>query len=87
MIKVLYDTNIILDIALDRKPFAEYSLKAVNLMDTKINGYINVLTLVNTFYFARKKTGIERARKFIADLRSSTYLMWFTHFYKLQSCS
>ncbi len=68
MKKVLFDTNIILDIALQREPFVEYSLKSVNLIDTKIIGYINILTLVNTFYFARKKTGIDKARKFIADL-------------------
>ncbi len=68
MIKVLFDTNVILDIALNREPFAEHSLKSVNLIDNKIIGYVNVLTLVNTFYFARKKTGIDKARKFIADL-------------------
>lgn len=47
MIKVLYDTNIILDIALQREQFAENSTKAVNVIGEKVTGYVNVLTLVN----------------------------------------
>ena len=68
MKKVLFDTNIILDIALQRKPFVENSLKAVHCIGTKIIGYVNVLTLVNTFYFAKKEIGIEKAREFISDM-------------------
>ena len=68
MIRVLFDTNIILDIAIERKPFVVNSLKAVNLIDVKIIGFINILTLVNTFYYARKKVGIEQAKEFIRDL-------------------
>lgn len=68
MIKVLFDTNIILDVALQREPFVKNSTKAVNLVGEKVVGFINVLTLVNTFYFARKEVGIDKAREFIGDL-------------------
>jgi len=68
MKKVLFDTNIILDVALKREPFVANSLKTINLIDTKIEGYVNILTLINTYYFAHKKVGIDKAKQFIADL-------------------
>lgn len=68
MRKVLFDTNIIIDIALEREPFIKNSLKAIHLVGSEIIGYINVLTLVNTFYYARKKVGIELAKEFINNL-------------------
>ncbi len=68
MIKVLYDTNIILDIALQREPFVEASTKAINAIGDKVIAYVNVLTLVNTFYYTRKEVGIDKAREFIKDI-------------------
>jgi len=76
MIKVLYDTNIVLDVALKREPFFQNSLKAINFSGIKVKGYINLLTLVNTFYYARKETGIEKAREFIRDLLNSFELAY-----------
>lgn len=68
MRKVLFDTNVILDIILEREPHFEYSIKAVNVINKKVIGYIDVLTLVNTFYFARKKVKIEKVKEFIQNL-------------------
>lgn len=68
MKNVLFDTNIVLDIALQREPFVENSLKAIHWIGTKITGYVSVQTLINTYYFAKKAIGIEKAQEFIADL-------------------
>lgn len=53
---------------MQREPFVESSIKAVNVIGEEVTGYVNVLTLVNSFYYARKETGIEKAREFISDI-------------------
>lgn len=68
MIKVLFDTNIILDVALDRQPFVADSLKAINTIGEQTIGFVNVLTLVNTFYIARKEKGTDKAKEFVGEI-------------------
>lgn len=67
--RVLVDTNIILDDLLEREPFvrdAKALLQAIE--DKQIQGYITATTLTDIFYIARKNKGIERARQDIFDL-------------------
>ena len=67
--RVLVDTNIILDDLLEREPFvrdAKALLQAIE--DQQIQGYITATTLTDIFYIARKNKGIERARQHIFDL-------------------
>lgn len=67
--RVLVDTNIILDDLLEREPFvrdAKALLQAIE--DQQIQGYITATTLTDIFYIARKNKGIERARQDIFDL-------------------
>ena len=67
--RVLVDTNIILDALLEREPFfrdAKALLKAIE--NHQIQGYITATTLTDIFYIARKNKGIERAREDICDL-------------------
>ena len=69
MIKVLFDTNVLLDIALDREPFAEHSIKAFQLKSSgKIQIYVNVLTVINTHYFIRKEKDKIKAKEFVVEL-------------------
>lgn len=62
--RVLIDTNIVLDFLLEREPFlndANALLEALRLH--KIEGYVTATTLTNIFYIVRKQTkSIERAR-------------------------
>ncbi len=69
MMRVLLDTNVVLDFLLDREPFAE---SAAAVWETNRRGeivsYVSAITPVNVFYIARKLRGIEEARKVIEGL-------------------
>lgn len=68
--KILIDTNIILDFLLQREPFfqdAELLFKAID--DGKIVGYVTATTLTDIFYIARKHTSsIKQARQAISEV-------------------
>jgi len=69
-VKILIDTNIILDFLLQREPFfqdAELLFKAID--DGKIVGYVTATTLTDIFYIARKHTSsIKQARQAIEEV-------------------
>ena len=53
--KVMIDTNIILDVLLDREPFAENSSKILTLCEKNIlNGIISASSITDIFYIVRK---------------------------------
>lgn len=55
MIKVLFDTNIILDIALRRSLFFEDALRLFSLIDQKvIVGSVTATTVTDIYYISRK---------------------------------
>ncbi|MTJ16357.1 PIN domain-containing protein [Dolichospermum sp. UHCC 0299] len=66
--KILIDTNIILDYLLEREPFlpdAEMLFQAID--SGQIIGYVTATTLTDIFYIARKPTqSIELARQAIS---------------------
>ncbi|MDR3246811.1 MAG: PIN domain-containing protein [Prevotellaceae bacterium] len=67
--KVLLDTNIILDIALMRRPFCEDAIKIFENINTKtLYGYISATTVTDIFYFLRKEYGKEKALNFLKEL-------------------
>ncbi|MBC8230817.1 PIN domain-containing protein [bacterium] len=69
MMRVLIDTNIILDVLFDRQPFVEDAVKLWQLVEAeRVIGYLTATTLTNIFYIARKQLGTERTREVIADL-------------------
>ena len=54
--KVLIDTNVILDVLCNRKMFVEDSLKIFKLSEAKqIEGYISALSIANIIYIMRKE--------------------------------
>lgn len=60
--RVLLDTNIILDVLLERAPFVEDSKQVWRAVDEKqISGYITATTLTNIYYVVRKAVGAEKA--------------------------
>ncbi|MDJ1174814.1 type II toxin-antitoxin system VapC family toxin [Roseofilum capinflatum] len=65
--KILIDTNIVLDFLLQREPFcqeAELLFQAIH--DNKIIGYVTATTLTDIFYIARRHTGsIDKAQEAI----------------------
>lgn len=60
--RVLIDTNIVLDVLLSRQPFADDSDKVWQANEEgRITGYITATTLTDIFYVARKEIGIKGA--------------------------
>jgi predicted nucleic acid-binding protein len=58
----LFDTNIVLDVLLDRKPFVEHSKQLWQAVDEgRLTGYVTATTLTNIFYIARKLVGADKA--------------------------
>lgn len=53
--RVLVDTNIVLNVILEREPFVESATDLFNLIEKgKIQGYIAATTITNIFYIVRK---------------------------------
>jgi len=68
-VKVLIDTNIILDIALNRKPFVEQATLLWRLTEQKeITACLSNTSITDIYYICRKHTGQEAARGFISDI-------------------
>jgi predicted nucleic acid-binding protein len=67
--RVLFDTDLVLDLVLDREPFVEEAAALFVLHEQeRIDGYISGITLVNVFYLTRKFKGIDVARQAVKEL-------------------
>ncbi|BCL35739.1 type II toxin-antitoxin system VapC family toxin [Nostoc sp. MS1] len=66
--RVLIDTNIVLDYLLERKPFFEDTEALFNKIDSgQVIGYVSATTLTDIFYIARRQTrNLELARQAIS---------------------
>lgn len=64
------DTNVILDVLLEREPFAEDSYKILKLCEEhKIDGFVSVSSVTDIFYLVRKYThSTELAYKAVGKL-------------------
>lgn len=70
--KVFVDTNIFIDILLDRKPFSKDAKMVYKLCENGlIEGYIAPITINNIYYVCRKAKEIESIKVYLADI--STY--------------
>lgn len=67
--RVLLDTNIILDYLLEREPFlADADALILSIRSCQIQGYITATTITDIFYIAKKSKGIIVAKQDISDL-------------------
>ena len=56
MKQALIDTNIILDIALKRRPFFDASAKIFDLIDKNLlSGFVTATTITDIYYIFRKE--------------------------------
>jgi len=68
-LKVLFDTNIILDVLLDRKPFVEFSSGLVSFAENKvIEGYLCATTITTIDYLVAKAHGRKKAKLIVHKL-------------------
>jgi predicted nucleic acid-binding protein len=69
--RVLIDTNIVLDLLLEREPFVEEAIALFSLVETAvIEGFITATTITNIFYILRKAQGREPALQAISRIAS-----------------
>ena len=62
--KIFLDTNILLDVLLDRKPFSEPSSKVWRLAECgRLEAVISAISFNNIFYIVRKYAGKEAAQR------------------------
>jgi predicted nucleic acid-binding protein len=62
-VKVLFDTNVILDVLLEREPHVDAASKLFALVDNgRIDGWICATTATTIYYIASKSLGARRAR-------------------------
>jgi len=68
--KIFIDSDIILDVLLEREEFYEYSAEIFDLGIVKeITLFTTAVVLANVFYFIRKKYGTEKSKEIIRKLR------------------
>lgn len=73
--KILIDTNVILDIALNRKPFVEDAVLLWRLAEQRqITACLSNTSITDIFYIVNKHAGREKARGFVADLLDTFHL-------------
>lgn len=67
--KILIDTDILLDVALNREPFSEHSGQILDAAEQKLfQGYIAWHTISNFYYLLSSSSGSKRTKSFIIDL-------------------
>ena len=61
--KVLFDTNVILDLMLDRAPFAEEAERVLSLAEGgEVQGFVGATSITTIYYLATKVLGEQAAR-------------------------
>ena len=67
--RVLFDTNVVLDVLLDRIPFSEAVVQLFAYVERdEITGYLCGTTVTTVYYLARKVIGTSQAEKEIRKL-------------------
>jgi predicted nucleic acid-binding protein len=67
--KVLFDTNVILDVLLARAPHAAFAARLLDLVDRrKIEGLLCATTVTTLHYLAAKAVGRRKAERQVRDL-------------------
>lgn len=67
--RVLIDTNVVLDFLQDREPFVDDAAKLFAKIDAgEIEGFISAITITNIYYIIRKASGKIAAQDAIAQI-------------------
>lgn len=67
--KILFDTNVILDLLLDRKPFVDHAHALFEKVESgKIDAYIGATTVTTLDYLLAKSLSAKEARRIIKKL-------------------
>lgn len=67
--RILVDTNVVLDFLQGREPFLEHAAKLFERIDSgEIEGFIAATTITNIYYIVRRASGREAAQDAIAQV-------------------
>lgn len=67
--RVWIDTNLFLDILLDRQPFVAASLRIVALAENRlIDGFMAPITINNIYYISRRERHSDEIKRFLHDM-------------------
>ena len=69
MRRVLFDSDILLDVLAQRQPFVVASAQALNSVTQElVEGYVSGHAITNIFYILRRQIGSDAARKLLSTL-------------------
>lgn len=69
MKRVLFDSDVLLDVLAQRQPFVIASAQALNTVtQQQVQGYVSGHAVTNIFYILRRKIGSEAARELLSRL-------------------
>jgi predicted nucleic acid-binding protein len=67
--RILFDTNVVLDVLLAREPFAAIALQLLSLADTgRLQGVLCGTTVTTIHYLATKAVGRRQAQRHVREL-------------------
>jgi len=70
-LKVIFDTNVVLDVLLDREPFSiSAALLFSKVEKGELSGYLCATTITTIHYLVRKALGTRDAHKYVGNLLS-----------------
>jgi predicted nucleic acid-binding protein len=71
MDNILLDSDVVLDVLFDRKPFSIAGFQVLSLCENKqVNGYITPVNISNLYYIVRKQTNHKNAIEKLQQLLS-----------------
>ncbi|HEY0101293.1 MAG TPA: PIN domain-containing protein [Pyrinomonadaceae bacterium] len=86
--RVLLDSDVVLDFVLERKPFVEAAGELFELIaQGACDRYVSGITPINVFYLMRKAKGIDKARQAIGDLLIAFQVCPITHTVLKDACA
>ncbi len=67
--RILIDTNVVLDVLMARRPHVDHALAVFALVDSgRVRGVLGATTITTVFYLAAKGVGVPRARAHVRSL-------------------
>jgi predicted nucleic acid-binding protein len=68
-VRVLFDTNVVLDVVLDRQPFRDTAAQLLASVERKeLTGFLGATTLTTLYYLIAKASGPATARSTVRNL-------------------
>lgn len=76
MKRILVDTNVVLDVVLDRLPHAQRSADIWKAVETRASeGLLAAHAITTIHYLIQKELGIDKARRLISE-KSCAFFVW-----------